>query len=334
MRPDTRKQFNFLQAAMAKSYGTDNAAQQFTATVPMAQSLNDAIQKSDDFLKRISIIPRADLKGEVLTMSALGTVASRTNTSSTGERVPQQAGGPTDRKYDMAKTDFDVAIKYQLLDTWARFPDFKSRYSKGVARRIGLDRLLIGWYGMSVAATTDRVANPLLEDVNKGWIYDLKTNKPAHYVTEGAVADSIKLGATGDYKNLDQLVFSIHSLLAKEHLTGNEVAIIGQGLVTWEMGKMLADHAGTPTEKNAIKVLGKSYGGLESLVVPNFPDNGLLIVDPSSLHIYYQDSSVRRQSVDNPRKDQVEDYLSMNEAYMIADLDACAGIEAENVAFV
>ncbi|MEN9360635.1 MAG: hypothetical protein RL095_2170 [Verrucomicrobiota bacterium] len=335
MRIDTRKHFNALQAAMAKSYGTDNASQQFTATTPMAQELNDAIQKSVGFLSRITVIPRVDLVGEVLRMSILSTVAGRTDTSSTGERSPQRAGGPDGRQYAMKQTNFDVAIPYSLMDTWARYPDFKARYSKAVQQRIGLDRLLIGWYGTSQAATTDRATNTKLQDVNKGWIFDLKSNKPEHYIspTGTGAAGQINLGPTGDYKNLDHLVFSLFSLIPEEHRTGNEVAIIGQGLVAWETGKMLIDHAGTPTEKNAIKVLGKSYGGLESVMVPTFPDNGLLIIDPANLHIYFQDSSVRRQSVDNPKKDQVEDYISMNEAYMIANLEAAVAIDDSKVVF-
>lgn len=336
MRPDTRKQYNALQAAMAKSYGVDNATQQFTATPLMAQTLNDAVQKSSGFLSRITIAPRSDLVGEVLTMSIATSVAGRTDTSGSGERSPQQAGAPNKtRGYVMKQHNYDVAMKYALIDSWSRYPDFRKRYSAAIQQRIALDRLMIGWFGTSQAATTDRTANPKLQDVNKGWIYDLKTNKPENYLSPvgSGAAGQINLGPTGDYKNLDHLVFSLFSLIPEEYRNGNEVAIIGQGLVTWEMGKMLADHAGTPTEKNAIKVLGKSYGGLESVVVPNFPDNGLLIVDPSKLHIYFQDSSVRRQSVDNPKKDQVEDYISMNEAYMVETLEACVAIDDSKVVF-
>jgi len=334
MRIESRKLFNALQKAMAQAYGTENASQQFTATPLMAQTLNDAVQKSSGFLSRITIAPRPDLVGEVLTMSILSSVAGRTDTSSSGERSPQQAGAPNQtRAYAMKQHNYDTAMKYSLIDSWARYPDFRKRYSAAIQQRIALDRLMVGWYGMSAAATTDRVANPKLQDVNKGWIYDLKTNKPEHYLspTGAGALGQINLGPTGDYKNLDHLVFSLFSLIAEEHRTGNEVAIIGQGLVTWEMGKLLAEHAGTPTEKNAIKVLGKSYGGLESVVVSNFPDNGLLIVDPAMLHIYFQDSSVRRQSVDNPKKDQVEDYISMQEAYMIENLEACVAIDDSKV---
>ncbi|MDD5699031.1 MAG: phage major capsid protein, P2 family [Victivallaceae bacterium] len=335
MRRETRALFNELRRAMAQAYGVDNVAEQFEATVPMAQSLNDAIQASDAFLNEITIIPVDDIKGEVLDMQIHSTIAGRTDTSGAGKREPQLAGAPDGRQYECKHTDFDVGILYALLDVWARYKDFRARYMAAVYRRIALDRILIGWYGESAAATTDRVANPLLQDVNFGWIYDLKTNMAEHYLTE-VVAESgkINIGPAGDYKNIDQLAYDIGSLIPKEHLTGREVAIIGQGLVSYDMNKVLGAHAETPTEKVNFQILGKSYGGFKSVIIPQFPDKGLLITDPRNLQLYYQRTSLRRQSKDEPEKNRVVDYISQNEAYRVGNLKAIAGIEADNVAFV
>ncbi len=335
MRRETRLLFNQMLAAMAKAYDVDSATAQFSATEPMAQLLNDAIQESDAFLSEISIIPVDDIKGEVLDMQIHSTVAGRTDTTGDGERQPQMAGAPDGRQYECKQTNFDVGILYSLLDAWARYKNFRQRYMNAVYRRIALDRILIGWFGMSAAATTDRAANPKLQDVNKGWIYDLKTNNAENYLTTGAVeAGKIQIGATGDYKNIDQLVYDVSSLIPQEHRTGREVVIIGQQLVAHDMNKVLGEHAETPTEKVNFQILGKSYGGLRSVIVPQFPENGLLVTDPKNLQLYYQRTSLRRQSADEPKKNRVADYISQNEAYAIGNLKAAAGIEAANVKFV
>lgn len=333
MQRETKDKYNSMLAMMAIAYGVKDAKENFTATVPMAQRLNEAIQESIDFLKLITIMPTRDIMGEVLTMMAHATIASRTDTSDGNERNPQTALAPDGLQYICKQTNFDVAILYSTLDAWARY-NFAAMYMNSVYRRIGLDRILIGFYGESAAATTDRVANPYLQDVNIGWIKKLATHKAAHYITEGAVTDIISIGATGDYKNLDAFAYDISSIIPDSHRTGNEVAIIGRELVSQDTGKILAAIGHTPSERNMFQTLEKSYGGVRSYMCPLFPARGLLITDPKNLHIYYQDTSLRRASVDEPKKNRIVDYISMNEAYAIEDYDAIAGVKAANVKFV
>ncbi len=335
MRRATQEKFNLMLAAMALAYGVETARNSFAATEPMAQKLNDAVQESDAFLSQISLIPVDDKKGEILDMQIHSTIAGRTDTTGAAEREAQYAGAPDGRQYECEQTNFDAGITYALLDAWARYKNFRQRYMKAVYRRISLDRIMIGIYGTSVAATTDRAANPLLEDVNKGWLYDLETNMPANFLTEVVPASGvINIGATGDYKNVDHLVYDLGTLIPKEHLTGGEVAIVGKGLVTHDMNKVLSEHAETPTEKVNFQILGHSYGGYKSVLVPQFPDNGLLITDPKNLQIYLQRSSLRRQAEDQSKKNRIVDYISQNEAYMIGNLNAAAAIKASSVAFV
>lgn len=56
------------------------------------------------------------------------------------------------------------------MDAWARFPDFYAKWKAFVERAIALDMIMIGWHGTSVAVDTDRKANPLLQDLNIGWL--------------------------------------------------------------------------------------------------------------------------------------------------------------------
>ncbi|MEI8244364.1 MAG: phage major capsid protein, P2 family [Lentisphaerota bacterium] len=334
MRPETKQKFNALQIGMAKKYAVQTVVEMFSVTVPQAIALVDAIMQSDAFLSRISMIPVTDSKGAVIMLHAPTTVAGRTDTSGAGERVPQQIGGnKTERTYEVKQTNFDVAVKYATLDAYARFPDFNARLLNMILRRTGLDRLLIGWYGSSCAADTDRAANPLLQDVNHGWLYDLETNKAANFV-KAAQGQKLQLGKGGDWKNLDHLAFDLLSLIPEEHRTGNETVIVGRQIISWESGKIFAAHGHTPSEKINFEVMAKTYGGLPATMPAGFPDTGVMVCDPINLQLYWQDSSVRRQLIDNPKKDQIEHFQNSNECYRIGDLDACAAVKAADIEFI
>ncbi|NMD86725.1 phage major capsid protein, P2 family [Victivallis vadensis] len=337
MKRETQLLYNQLRANMAQAYGVENVGEQFSATIPMAQSLNDAVQESSDFLKLISIIPVEDIEGEILDMTIFQTIAGRKKITAGARREPQMAGAPDGRKYHCEKTNFDVGFAYALLDNWARYKDFQTRYMAAVYIRIALDRTLIGFYGTSAAETTDRAANPKLQDVNKGWLFDLKTNMKSHYfLGEGSTGSEkivIGSGSAATYKNVDQMVYDVASLIPKHRRTGKEVAIVGQAFVAHDMNKILGAYGEKPSERIHFGTLAKSYGGFPSMVVPQFPDTGLLITDPKNLHLYVQSSSLRRQAKDEPEFDRTADYISQNEAYMIGNLEAAAAIEADNVEF-
>ncbi|MBD4604815.1 capsid protein, partial [Xanthomonas citri pv. citri] len=90
---------------------------------------------------------------------------------------------------------------YQLLDAWAKFPDFQTRLSNSIAVQQGLDRIMIGFNGTSAAVTTDLATNPLLQDVNIGWLQKMRASAPDRVIEEGeAGSGKVTIGATGDYK--------------------------------------------------------------------------------------------------------------------------------------
>ena len=66
------------------------------------------------------------------------------------------------------------------------------------------------------------------------------------------------------------------------------------------------------------------FGGLRAVRVPGFPAGKVFITRLDNLSIYYQDGKRRRMVKDEPELDQVTDYQSSNEAYVIEDLEgAC-----------
>ncbi|SUD65897.1 phage major capsid protein, P2 family [Pandoraea pnomenusa] len=113
--------------------------------------------------------------------------ASTTNT----DLKERETIDPTDldpNGYVCTQTNFDSHLKYSKLDAWAKFPDFQTRVRDALLKRQALDRICIGFNGVSRAATSDRVANPLLQDVNKGWLQKYREQAPARVMDHGKTA--------------------------------------------------------------------------------------------------------------------------------------------------
>lgn len=328
------KQYAELQEAIAETYGVERASKMFSVEPSVAQELNDAITAKADFLERINVVPVSEIKGEKVFIGVNGPVTGRTNTKTT-DRVAKDASALEHTLYELADTQSDVGLPYAKIDAWAKFPDFKDRYSAAVQKRIAQDRIVIGFHGTSAAIQTDLAANPKLQDVNKGWLQQLREQAPQQVLKEGAVSGKVTLGADGDYANLDSLVHDtkqmVDEILRED---GDLVAIIGTDLLAADKAKLYTKQGDTPTEKERIEnaQVIATYGGLPAFSVPNFPVNAVLVTSWDNLSIYFQDSSWRKQTVDNPKRSRVEDYNSRNEGYVIEQLEKIA--LTENVELV
>ena len=320
------KQYAELQEAIAEAYGIDNSTRMFSVDPTIAQELNDAITAKADFLERINVIPVSEIKGEKVFIGVNGPVTGRTNTKTT-DREAKDASALENSTYELADTQSDVGLPYAKIDAWAKFPDFKERYSAAVQKRIAQDRIVIGFHGTRAAPQTDLAANPKLQDVNKGWLQQLREQAPQQVLKEGAAAGKVTLGAGGDYANLDALVHDtkqmVDEILRED---GDLVAIIGTDLLASDKAKLYTKQGDTPTEKERIEnaQVIATYGGLPAFSVPNFPVNAVLVTSWDNLSIYYQDSSWRKQTIENPKRSRVEDYNSRNEGYVIEQLEKIA----------
>lgn len=337
MREETRLQLNKLHSAMAATYAVSDVTSRFNVTPNDAQKIVTAVKEQADFLSKINVITVTEQSGNAIGLDATGLIIGRTDTSA-NDRTPKEVHSLTPNTYKCTKTEFDTAINYQTLDGWAMQPNFRSKIMEVTRKQIALNQIMVGFHGTSIATQTDPVANPLGQDVNEGWLFKVKDRVPAQYLLEGATAGEIHVGeGTGtDYKNLDLLVSDLALLLDPAHAqAGDLVVIIGQELLAAEKAKFYDAHGNTPSEKAKVQdrqVIG-TYGGLPAMVVPHFPARGVMITSLSNLSIYVQDSSIRRQNIDNPKRDRYENFYSMNMDYVIEDLGKVAAIEAANVKF-
>ncbi|PZW49713.1 phage major capsid protein, P2 family [Pseudomonas sp. URMO17WK12:I2] len=320
------EQYAQLQADMAESYGVEDASRQFTVEPTIAQDLNDAITARADFLERINVVPVSEIKGEKVFIGVNGPVTGRTDVK-TKDRVARDVSALDSTKYELQDTHSDVGLPYAKIDAWAKFPDFADRYSAAVQKRLAQDRIIIGFHGTHAADDTDPVAYPKLQDVNKGWLQQAREQIPAQVLREGKVAGKVTMGKGGDYANLDALVHDTKQMVdEKLRDDGDLITIIGSDLLAADKAKLYTTQAGKPTEKERIEnaQVISTYGGLPAFTVPNFPVNAVLVSSWDNLSIYFQDTSWRKQTIDNPRRSRVEDFNSRNEGYVIEQLEKFA----------
>ncbi|MGG2018885.1 phage major capsid protein, P2 family [Pseudomonas sp. S8] len=328
------KMYAEMQLAIAETYGVELASKMFSVEPSIAQELNEAITAKSDFLQRINVLPVTEIKGEKIFLGVSGPVTGRTNTKTT-DREAKDASALDNSTYELSSTESDVGMPYAKIDAWAKFPDFHQKYSAAVQKQIALDRIMVGFHGVKAAEQTDIEAYPMLQDVNKGWLQQLREQAPQQVLKEGNTPGKVTIGPSGDYANLDALVHDTKQMVDERLRDGGDlVAIIGSDLLAADKGKLYAKQGDTPTEKERIEdaQIIATYGGLPSFSVPFFPVNGVLVTSWDNLSIYFQDSSWRKQTVDNPKRSRVEDYNSRNEGYVIEQLEKIA--LTENVELV
>lgn len=339
MRNDTRVHFNAFTAQIARLNGVMSASEKFTVSPSVQQTLESKMQESSDFLNSINVIGVAEQEGEKLGLGISGTVAGTTDTSAS-DRMPTNPMAMSGNKYRCEQTNFDTALRYSTIDAWAKFPDFQTRLRDAIIKRQALDRIMIGWNGTARSATSNRATNPLLQDVNKGWLQHIRETSPENWLKEIADgSNKIQIGsavtAANGFKNLDALVYDmVNNLIEPWYQDDTElVAICGRALLHDKYFPIVnANQA--PTEQIAADMIisQKRIGGLPAVRVPYFPANSVLITRLDNLSLYWQEGSRRRNVVDNSKRDQIENYESSNDAYVIEDFDGVAF--AENIQLV
>lgn len=330
MRNETRIAYAAYLATIASLNGVASAAEKFTVNPSVQQTLESKIQESSAFLGSINMIGVQEMQGEKIGLGVSGPTAGRTNTTTT-DRATRDVSTLDALGYLCKQTNFDTHITYAKLDAWAKFPDFQTRLRDAIVQRQALDRMMIGFNGTSAAAATDLVANPLLQDVNIGWLQKIRTEAATHVMDEGAVSGKVTYGAGSgaDYKNLDALVFDAVMMLDPWFRNDpNLRVLVGRGLMH-DKYFPLVNNTTDPTEMLAADMLisQKRLGGLQAVQVPFFPEDAILITPLSNLSLYWQMQGRRRTVVDNAKRDRIENYESSNDAYVVEEYGQVAFVE-------
>lgn len=333
MRNTTRLQYNAYLAAIAKLNGVDIDAvvSKFSVAPSVQQTLETKVQESSAFLQSINVMGVSEQEGEALGLGITGPIAGTQNTDE-AERATRDVLSMDGSTYRCEQTNYDTHLKYATLDAWAKFPDFQTRLRDSIIQRIALDRMMIGFNGVSRAATSNRVANPLLQDVNKGWLQKIREKAPQRWIKE--VTDKsgkVKVGANGDYKTLDALVYDAVSHLIEPWFREDTqlVAITGRQLMADKLFPLVNTIHDPVNQKAAqdLIVSQKRLGNQQAVQVPYFPATSILITRLDNLSIYWQEGTQRRSVLDNPKRDRIETYQSSNDAFVLEDYGCCALID-------
>lgn len=335
MQNETRALIQSYREQIAKENGISSTAGTFSVIPSLEQKAVATSKESSDLLKDINMIGVVSQGGQAVGISIGSPIAGRTNTDAGTPRTPRKAVDINSlNQYECKKTEFDVALPYSLLDGWAQFPDFAKKLDSAIGERQALDRLMIGFNGTHAAVQTDRDTYPLLQDVNIGWLEKIRTVAPGQVKAGGATPGKVTVGATGDYKNLDAVVYAATQMLDEKHRKRPDlVVIIDRDLLhTKSLGNL--DGATDNTQEMALNRILTSglIGGVSHRDAPFFPDAKLMVTTLRNLSIYYQKKSMRRFIEDDAQIDQFSDFQSVNEAYVVEDYDLVALVE--NIEFV
>lgn len=339
MRNETRQLYEAFARQIANLNGVANTEKSFTVSPSVQQTLENKVQLSSAFLSKINMVPVQDQEGEKLGLGVLGTIAGRTKTSAGNPRQPRNVADLTAGRYRCVQTNFDTAFPYAQLDMWAKFKDFQTRLRDAIIKQQALDRIMIGFNGTSIADNTDRAANPLLQDVNKGWLQKYREDAPARVMKEvkpgsGKVKVGKDVPKDEGYKTLDSMVFDAVNGLISEVFAENPdlVVIVGRDLMADKYFPLLEE--GKPTEQLAadLVISQKRIGNLPAVRAPFFPAGKMLITSLSNLSLYYQEGSRRRHLREEPDYDRAADYQSSNDAYVVECYEA--GCLIENIEIV
>ena len=333
MNNRTRQLLSAYLSTVAEMNGVDDVSKTFNVDPTVSQKLETKAQESSAFLSAIGVYPVDELRGATVGITSGGMIASRTNTNNGAgdvRRQPRDPSGLVDREYQLAKTNFDTMLAYAKLDVWAKFPDFAARIQAAILETIALNRIAIGWNGTRVAATTDRDANPLGQDVNKGWLQYLRDHAPENIRSDGEkVAGKVTVGPGGDYATLDALAWDARQQMPSWARGRTDLVVVTGSELLHDKYFPLINKERDPSEQIARDLImsQKRLGNMQATETPYFPEDALLITPLKNLSIYYQDGKRRRHIVEEPQYDRTADYQSSNEGYVVEDTDLAFFVE-------
>lgn len=352
----TRLAVKALYAAIQQVYGlehVDDVHQTFAIEPSMEQKLEMKMTEQVGFLNQINVMPVDQLQGEVLRMFAAQMIGSSISNRST-RRNPVDVGGLDNRTYQLFETLFDTMIGWAKLDTWAKFPNFLDLYSAAVVTAIAQTRISIGFNGSSHSGDSNALLNPLGQDLNIGWLQQLRLTRADHVmgralVGAGAAATAtgaavpINVGPAQTYKNIDALAYDLISGMPTwARASTDHVVLVSHNLVDDKYFPMInrpltaAVDGGKSTSDQVVSDIvmsAKQIGGRPAAMVPYFPENTIMITPLKNLSLYYQTGGRRRYVREEPEfRRGLVDYNSSNEGYVIENTDFA--VLAENITFV
>ncbi|SRY25042.1 P2 family phage major capsid protein [Escherichia coli] len=141
---------------------------------------------------------------------------------------------------------------------------------------------------------------------------------------------AVKVGKGGEYANLDAVVMdAVNELIDVVYQDDDDLVVIcGRELLSDKYFPLVNKEQENSEKLAADMIISqKRMGGLQAVRAPFFPPNALLITRLDNLSIYWQEDTRRRSVIDNPKRDRIENFESVNEAYVVEDYRCAALVE-------
>lgn len=312
MTPNSRIALDKMYAEISKAIGGRNPREVFNIDPKTAQTIEDKVMQSNDFLSKINSMPVDDLAGEILAFGVPRTITRRTNTTQGdgGLRRPTDPTSLVAREYRCREIEQDTLIPWKKVDQWAHLPNFYNRWRGQVRFAQARDLLMIMWNGQKYSEDSDPVEYPELQDMQRGFFQFMIDENPDNVVgitadaaaPGGYTVDEIRIGpGAGDngFESIDQAMFYlkdtvIHRLYRKRKTLR---ALVGDEILVKEKARLFGIPDSTPTEKVAREVLLKTMqvGEVERDSSDEFPMRGIFLTELDNLSHYWQRDSIRSQ---------------------------------------
>lgn len=326
MNRETSKAFNFLKQKKFNEFS--NNGEQHSSYVELnprgMAKIKDELLSRSNFLKAINMFSIVGTNGE----KALGVSPQQVTGRKPNERHVANYG-PSSQSFDLIETDSCCSVSWQYLDAIhsEQRSDLEYRLDDQFYTQIASDMIKAGWNGESIATTTQQRD---LSDLNKGWLQQLREQNPSQFKNEGKQGDVIKIfGAKADYKNLNELAYSLLKMLGEQHQQRNDlVFLVGSDLLAKEPSSIL----GTYNDG----MLGNSYianrfGGLQTLTPPNFPSCGAVVTTLNNLSIYTSQLGALYSMKSDEENMRIISRYYRHEAYIVEDLSLMSAIDPKRV---
>ena len=324
-----RARLNEYKAEMAAYFEVPTVAEQFAITGPKETAIRKKILESVALLKMLNVIDVDQVTGQVVDVGAEGLHTGRKD----GGRFTKD-GAVSGHNYNLVETDSNCSVTWATLSIWANSGSkgqFMRLLNESAAEAFGRDMLRVGFNGTSVAETSDPVANPNGEDVNKGWQQLVKEDAPQQIITTDVYLDP---DGGGDYKTLDAMASDlIQTKIAIQFRNDPRlVVLVGADLVAAESAR-LYDSADSPSEKKEAQNLPFSIAGRKAIVPDFMPGNRMVVTFLSNLQILTQRNTRHRKAKHEEDRKQYENSYLRNEGYAVGNYDCYAAFDEANVKY-
>lgn len=309
------------KAREAEENSVSSCEQMHTLAPKSQERILLKIKESSEILQHINFVPVIDLESAEGTLVAAGPFSSRTSKENLPRLCKSLIVDP--KPYKCVQTNLDVSIRYSTIDAWTRLGGLHDRIDQALAEQTGLDQIMIGFNGTQAAEQTNRTTNPLLQDVNIGWLQKIRANAPEQII------DGAEIGPGSQYSSLDALAYAaLQRLSAPCRKLPELVVLIDRETLNSKHALHLEQTGDLAGQLALQRILSsRELAGLPIFDAPFMPGGTMLITSLDNLSILYQEGAARQFIKDDVGSNAICFYRQRNEAYIVEDYDRCALVE-------